>query len=69
MPAPQNQLLITQAEQDISVRLEPAYNAIQSLKLLYRHADFSAVVPLRPTPTRDVYDNEMMSLQVPKVAI
>lgn len=43
MPAPQNQLLITQAEQDISVRLEPAYNAIQSLKLLYRHADFSGL--------------------------
>lgn len=28
-----------------------------------------SVVPLRPTPGRDVYDNEMMSRQVPKVAI
>lgn len=43
MPAPQNELLVTQAEQGISVRLEPAYNVIQSLKLLYRHEHFSGL--------------------------
>lgn len=43
MPAPQNELLVTQADQGVSVRLEPAYNVVQSLKLLYRHEHFSGL--------------------------